>query len=166
MENRSVLARRQRQVVETTDKWVAAPRALTRRTVPCRPRAPTRRCHWSLQPGPGFPALHHSITPRLLSFRYPEYLEDAFEFGIAEKGNFDCALSLSVAQMDFRAEALTQLIFQVCQVSVAAHRRRSWLRGRARLAGLQPRDQPLCLANIKPFLENSFRGDLLLLFAD
>src|SRR5580765_2231402 len=90
---------------------------------------------------PCFAVLYRSITPvtHAPSFCYPEYLEDAFEFGITEKSDLNGAFALSITKMHLCAEALAQLIFEIGEVRVTREWRRSRFRGRASVARLQLR---------------------------
>ena len=48
----------------------------------------------------------------------PKEPENALELGVAEEGDLQGAFALGVAQLDFGAEALAQLVFEVGDVGV------------------------------------------------
>src|SRR6266446_2500851 len=69
------------------------------------------------------PSLHHSNTPFPSIRADSQKLEHAFQFVVAEKGDFQSPLALGVAQMNFGPQALAQLVLQVGHVGITRHRR-------------------------------------------
>src|ERR1035438_7596965 len=93
---------------------------------------------------------------------YAEDLQNALEFGVAEKGYLQRASAVGVAQMDLGPQTFAQLIFQVRDVGIPGQWRNGpGPGGGAGLAGLQPRDQRLRLTNVEPFLEDALEGNPL-----
>ena len=93
-----------------------------------------------------------------------EKLEDAFEFGVAEEGNFQRAFALGVAEMDFGAEPVAQTIFEAGDVRVL--REREFGAGLfVRPVSLQLGDESFGLADVQAVFDDALGGEVLLLLS-
>ncbi|SPE61253.1 hypothetical protein SBV1_620025 [Verrucomicrobia bacterium] len=105
-----------------------------------------------------------SIPRGAHSFRDSYNLENAFEFGVAEEGNFQSAFALGVTQTDFGAQTFAQLVFEAGHVGFRSLRssRGGFSSG---FPSLQAGNKSLGLPHVEAVLEDALGGECLLFLA-
>ena len=95
----------------------------------------------------------------------PQQLKDSLEFSIAEKPNFQRALSAGIPQLHLGAKTFPQAIFQTRNMRILRQRNQGdGAASAVRFVRLEPGDKRFSLSHVKAFLNCALGGLGLKLF--